>query len=64
MALTKHIHHVHQPNQMHAHVIMHNLPHCIQWQSHEFIFLGGGGEANIYIYIVYMKSKIVIYNTS
>ena len=49
MELTKHIHHVHQPNQMHAHVIMHNLPHCIQWQSHEFIFQGG--EANIYIYI-------------
>ena len=33
MALTKHIHHVHKPyhahhlNQIHVHVIMHDLPH-------------------------------------
>ena len=26
-ALIKHIHHVHQPNQMHFHVIMHDLPY-------------------------------------
>ena len=45
---TKHIHHVHQPyhahhpNQMHVHVIMHDLPHlthCITVPMHQCMFM-------------------------
>ena len=45
MTPIKHIHHVHQSyhvqqsNQMHGHVIMHDLPHYITAPMHQCMFI-------------------------
>ena len=48
--------HIHQPNQMHVHTLMHDLPHCITAPMHQCMIIFKC------MFMIFKQSKIPINN--